>query len=133
LRVVCSTIDMSDLESNKTPPSHIPAEVWARARKSGADDVPEPTWYSGRLEIDADTRASEDGRRAIPAPVTHVDLAAIMEANRERPYRDAAANGGARMLHVVGMVLHVVAIVLLAPLRLLRALAERLVPGYAPR
>jgi hypothetical protein len=95
---------MTGNEQNQSNASQIPAEVLARARKSGAD-VPAPTWYAGRLEVDSQRvleRALGEGdwRLSDIDDVDHVDdadLAAIVQKHRPHPFRDTASNGMARM------------------------------------
>lgn len=86
-------------EQTQRRSSQIPAEVLARARKSGAD-VPVPTWYAGRLEVDGSLAGKRSGNHSGNGPAARLsdaELAAIVEAHRPHPVRDTTSNGIARM------------------------------------
>jgi hypothetical protein len=86
---------------------HIPAEVLARAQKSG-DDVPTPTWYAGRLEVDGQhARASDDDGASPPtAGVSDEVVGRIVDANRPpHPIRDMTMSGVGRVQQLAAAML----------------------------
>lgn len=97
---------MNELEPNDRgaePSQHVPAEVWARARKIGKDEMPIPTWYAGRLETNADSpSAPVDGDPGSAPGLPGADLAAIAEAHRPpSPLRTGTSQGAAHLLQAL--------------------------------